>query len=181
MVRRKCLSARNLASILLVTVALLLHLGLYRSLKVKAAGGISLRPPFDGTYRLTSFFDHNYPNYGHDNEVTIYTGESVANCSPHCYEGHPGIDWSMGTGTPVLAAADGIVRARRQSTTGYGWRIVIEHSNGYHTLYAHLSGFNVCLTESASCSRRCHRLEWRHGRRPCTSTLRRLPWPLCRQ
>lgn len=150
MMRRRCLSARSVISVLILVVALSLQAKSLRSLEVKAAGGISLRPPFDGAYRLTTFFDHNYPNYGHDNEVTIYTGESVADCSPHCYHGHPGIDWSMATGTPVVAAANGIVRARTQSAIGYGWRIVIEHSNGYHTLYTHLSGFNVTLNQMVS-------------------------------
>ncbi len=114
-----------------------------------AMGGIGLRPPFNGTYRLTSFFDHYYPQYASDPDglVTIYTGEKVANCSPHCYRGHPGYDWSMATGTQVLAAADGIVRERTQSNTGYGWRIVIEHKSGHRTLYAHLSGFNVTLNQ----------------------------------
>jgi murein DD-endopeptidase MepM/ murein hydrolase activator NlpD len=106
-----------------------------------------LRPPYDGTYRLTVFFDHTYPNYGPDNEVTIYTGESVISCSPHCYQGHSGIDWSLSMGTPVLAAANGIVRGRFQSTNGYGWRIIIDHENGYYTLYAHLSAFNVALNQ----------------------------------
>ncbi len=104
-----------------------------------AAGSISLRPPFAGTYRLTSFFDHYYPNYtaDPDGRITIYTGENVANCSPHCYRGHNGYDWSMVTGTQVLAAADGTVESRVQSDSGYGNRVVIRHDNGYRTLYAH--------------------------------------------
>ena len=150
MVRSRFLSPCNLILVLPLIAVLSLHVGPQHFSRVEAAGGISLRPPFDGTYRLTSFFDHHYPNYGADNEMTIYDGESVADCSPHCYQGHPGIDWSMGTGTPILAAADGIVRARTQSSTGYGWRIVIEHGNGYHTLYAHLSGFNVTLNQRVS-------------------------------
>jgi murein DD-endopeptidase MepM/ murein hydrolase activator NlpD len=121
-------------------------------LEVKAGGGIVLRPPFNGTYRLISYFDHTDPDYTHDNEVTIYTGESVADCSPYCYEGHPGIDWSMNTGTQVLAAADGVVQGLTQSSApnSYGWRIVLEHENGYHTLYAHLSQFNVAVGQSVA-------------------------------
>jgi hypothetical protein len=118
-------------------VTLSLQVGLLRSSKVDAAGDISLRPPFNGTYRLTSFFDHNHPDYGHDNEVTIYTGESVADCSPHCYEGHPGIDWSMGTNTPVLAAAGGVVEYTGNAGDGYGNKVVIRHTNGHRTIYAH--------------------------------------------
>jgi len=130
-----------------LSVILALVVGLHAATVAKA-GGISLRPPYTGTYRLTSFFDHHYPNYGHDNEITIYTGESVADCSPHCYEGHPGYDWAMNTGTQVLAAADGIVRERFESNVLYGNSIAIEHDNGYYTLYAHLrdpNPFNVVV------------------------------------
>jgi len=144
------LSTRNLIIASLGVTALMLLLGLYCSLRVEAAGGISLRPPFEGTYRQTAYFDHNHPDYGNDNEITIYTGESVADCSPHCYEGHSGHDWSMSSGTPVLAAADGVVVARTTSSTGYGWRLVIEHDNGHYTLYAHLSNFNVALNQQVS-------------------------------
>jgi murein DD-endopeptidase MepM/ murein hydrolase activator NlpD len=115
----------------------LLFQGLYPSLEIEAAGSIVLQPPFDGTYRLTSFFDHTDPDYTQDNEVTIYSGESVADCSPHCYEGHPGYDWDLSTGTPVLAAADGTVEDVVVSGTGYGNRVVIEHDNGYRTIYTH--------------------------------------------
>jgi murein DD-endopeptidase MepM/ murein hydrolase activator NlpD len=137
MVRRRQPTMRAVTSVLVLVVTLSLQVGLFRSSKVDAAGNISLRPPFNGTYRLTSFFDHNHPDYGHDNEVTIYTGESVADCSPHCYEGHPGIDWSMGTNTPVLAAAGGIVEYTGDAGDGYGNKVVIRHANGHRTIYGH--------------------------------------------
>jgi murein DD-endopeptidase MepM/ murein hydrolase activator NlpD len=125
-----------------IGIVLLLFLALIvgsHSSEVTAAAGISLRPPFDGTYRLTSFFDHYYPNYAADPDgrITIYTGENVANCSPHCYRGHSGYDWAMPTGTQVLASADGTVESRVESNAGYGNRIVIRHDNGHRTLYAH--------------------------------------------
>jgi len=137
MARRRYPTARTLTSLLVLVVTLSLQAGILRSSKAEAAGDIPLRPPFDGTYRLTSFFDHNHPDYGHDNEVTIYTGESVADCSPHCYEGHPGIDWSMGTNTPVLAAAGGVVEYTGNGGDGYGNKVVIRHTNGHRTIYAH--------------------------------------------
>ena len=139
--RTACLNA-----IAAVALVLLFLVTSFHVVTLTAAGSISLRPPYNGTYRLTSFFDHNYPNYGTDNEITIYTGESVADCSPHCYEGHPGYDWSMIQGTPVLAASDGVVTETFVSNILYGNSIVIQHDNGYHTLYAHLrepNPFNV--------------------------------------
>lgn len=119
-----------------LSVSLLVIVGL-RSVLPATAGGFSLRPPYIGTYRLTTFFDHRYPNYVQDNEITIYTGESVADCSPHCYHGHPGIDWSMDAGTPILATADGVVEYIGDAGEGYGNRVVISHTTGYRTLYAH--------------------------------------------
>ena len=110
--------------------------------KARAGAIITLQPPFSGTYRLTSYFDHTTPNYGADNNVTIYNGESVQSCAPYCYEGHPGTDWSMPIGTPILASADGMVEDITSSSTGYGNRIILRHANGYRTLYGHLSGFN---------------------------------------
>jgi hypothetical protein len=113
------------------------------------AGGISLRPPYDGQYQLTSFFDHYYPNYSTTNGVVIYDGENVDSCSPHCYQGHPGYDWSMTEGTPIHATSSGIVETTRFNlTTGYGNYIVINHPDGFRTLYAHLRAntpFNVSV------------------------------------
>ncbi len=106
----------------------------------QAQEGLRLRPPFTGTYRMTAYFDHYFPLYGSDPDgrVTVYTGENVANCSPYCYRGHSGYDWSMSTGTPVLAVADGVVESVMESSTGYGNRVVIRHGNGYRTIYTHL-------------------------------------------
>ncbi len=117
--------------------------------QVKAAG-IALRPPFDGTYRLTTFFDHHYPDYGDDNEITIYTGESVGDCNPHCYEGHNGYDWGIPEGTPVLAAADGVVIAAGcvSDNDPYGRKVIVGHAGGYYTLAAHLSQVNVVPGQS---------------------------------
>jgi murein DD-endopeptidase MepM/ murein hydrolase activator NlpD len=128
-------------------IVILLGLVVWVNPSKVAAQSIILRPPYDGTYRLTSFFDHSYPNYGEDNQITIYTSEAVLDCSPHCYQGHSGYDWAMPQeGTPILAAADGIVEELTLSANGYGNSIILELSNGYYTLYGHLrepNPFNV--------------------------------------
>ena len=55
---------------------------------------------------------------------------------------HTGVDISAAMGTPVHAAADGIV-ARAEYSGGYGRLVVIDHGNGMNTLYAHLSRYEV--------------------------------------
>jgi murein DD-endopeptidase MepM/ murein hydrolase activator NlpD len=55
---------------------------------------------------------------------------------------HTGVDISASMGTPVHAAADGII-ARAEYSGGYGRMVVIDHGNGMHTWYAHLSKFAV--------------------------------------
>ncbi len=53
---------------------------------------------------------------------------------------HQGMDFAAGTGTPVLAPADGVVvEARRWG--GYGNWLRIRHSNGLESGYGHLSRY----------------------------------------
>lgn len=68
--------------------------------------------------------------------------------NPQFYEstnGHNGIDYGVPEGTPVMAAADGVVsRAELDTATaaipdvGYGYHIRVKHSDGSMTIYAHL-------------------------------------------
>jgi murein DD-endopeptidase MepM/ murein hydrolase activator NlpD len=51
---------------------------------------------------------------------------------------HTGVDISAALGTPVMAAADGLVVAVGHSNFGYGNYVVIAHGGGIATLYAHL-------------------------------------------
>ncbi len=55
---------------------------------------------------------------------------------------HEGLDWAAGRGTPILAAADGIVRTAERKS-GYGRMVVIEHAFGIETAYAHLNSIDV--------------------------------------
>lgn len=57
-------------------------------------------------------------------------------------EFHYGIDISNLAGTPIYATADGAVVAADYDN-GYGKRIILAHSGGYHTLYAHLYNHQV--------------------------------------
>jgi peptidoglycan hydrolase-like protein with peptidoglycan-binding domain len=55
---------------------------------------------------------------------------------------HTGIDFPAGTGTPVFAAASGSV-SFAGFDDGYGNAVVLQHSGGVATRYAHLSSFAV--------------------------------------
>ena len=59
--------------------------------------------------------------------------------------GRNGVDLAAPTGTPVVASADGVVVVARSSgyNGGYGLYVVVSHSNGTQTLYAHLSSVAV--------------------------------------
>ncbi len=55
---------------------------------------------------------------------------------------HHGQDFGVLTGTPVYATADGVVKSRN-SHTGYGHTVILNHGYGTRTIYAHLSRFVV--------------------------------------
>lgn len=56
---------------------------------------------------------------------------------------HPAIDIGAPTGTPVVAADEGTVITAGWSSVGYGNLILIRHTDGFVTLYAHLSSIGV--------------------------------------
>jgi murein DD-endopeptidase MepM/ murein hydrolase activator NlpD len=56
---------------------------------------------------------------------------------------HLALDIARAIGTPIKAADNGYVVMAGWSDDGYGNRIVIDHGNGYQTLYAHMSRFYV--------------------------------------
>ena len=60
----------------------------------------------------------------------------------HVRRAHLGVDYAAPLGTPVSAAADGVVTAAGWMG-GYGRTVTIRHANGYATLYGHLSRVDV--------------------------------------
>ncbi|MBQ7514760.1 MAG: peptidoglycan DD-metalloendopeptidase family protein [Schwartzia sp.] len=50
---------------------------------------------------------------------------------------HPGIDIANDYGTPILAAADGVVTTAGWNSGGYGNMVDIDHGNGIMTRYGH--------------------------------------------
>lgn len=64
--------------------------------------------------------------------------------------GYNGVDLAAPIGTPILAAAAGEVIVARHGgyNGGYGSYVVIRHTNGTQTLYAHMSAVNVGIGQS---------------------------------
>jgi murein DD-endopeptidase MepM/ murein hydrolase activator NlpD len=64
---------------------------------------------------------------------------------------HPGVDMAN-RAAPAVAASDGgrVIVAGWPDNYGYGNRVVIDHGNGYQTLYAHLSNIYVSTGQSVS-------------------------------
>jgi murein DD-endopeptidase MepM/ murein hydrolase activator NlpD len=63
---------------------------------------------------------------------------------------HLGIDIAAGVGAPVYASDSGVVVNAGWNAGGYGNVIMIDHGNGYQTVYAHLSQVNVALCQGVT-------------------------------
>jgi len=77
---------------------------------------------------------------------TGYAFEAAYAGFPHF---HTGIDLAVPLGTPVFAAADGVVVLARPMTdpagalVGYGNYVIVQHDSGLKTLYGHLLAIGV--------------------------------------
>jgi len=63
---------------------------------------------------------------------------------------HTGVDMAAALGTPVMAAADGVVVAVAHTNVGYGYYVMIAHGGGVITLYAHLMETDVSVGDRVS-------------------------------
>jgi murein DD-endopeptidase MepM/ murein hydrolase activator NlpD len=66
------------------------------------------------------------------------------------WSGHLGIDIAAGDGAAIYAADSGVVVFSGWANGGYGNTIMIDHGNGYQTLYAHMNGVSVKCGRSVS-------------------------------
>jgi murein DD-endopeptidase MepM/ murein hydrolase activator NlpD len=63
---------------------------------------------------------------------------------------HPAIDIDGDEGSPVYAADSGVVVYAGWNNWGYGNVIILDHGNGWQTLYAHLSAYLVSCGQSVT-------------------------------
>lgn len=106
-------------------------------------------------HRTADGFEGYFDRDGHSTEGPILKTpvEGARVSSPFGMRRHPilgytrmhkGLDFAAVTGTPVLAAGDGVV-VRRERNGGYGRFVQIRHTGGLATAYAHLSRYADAL------------------------------------
>lgn len=93
------------------------------------------------TVKEIRLFDENSCGYVHP-----FSGKVTSGFGPRKKRFHYGADIDLETGDAVSAAFDGKVRIAKLNKS-YGNVIVIRHSNGLETYYAHLSKINVEVGE----------------------------------
>ncbi len=64
------------------------------------------------------------------------------------WSGHLGLDIAAGEGVGIVASDSGVVVFAGWGNGGYGNMVMIDHGNGYQTLYAHLSQVSVNCGQS---------------------------------
>ncbi len=87
----------------------------------ESANRLLMKTPIEGARVTSTFGARRHPILG-------YT------------KGHKGVDFGARTGTPVMAAGDGVIE-RAAMTGTFGNYVRIRHASGYKTAYAHLHGY----------------------------------------
>jgi murein DD-endopeptidase MepM/ murein hydrolase activator NlpD len=88
---------------------------------------------YDGAYGTGTFI---WPSYNHTLSGNDY------------WAGHLAIDISIAEGDAIYASDSGVVVFAGWSYGGYGYMVMIDHGNGYQTLYAHLSAVSAYCGQS---------------------------------
>ncbi|MGG7519239.1 M23 family metallopeptidase [Allorhizobium undicola] len=59
---------------------------------------------------------------------------------------HTGVDWGAPSGTPIIAAGNGVVEKAGWDSGGYGNQTIVRHPNGYESSYNHQSAIAKGIT-----------------------------------
>ncbi len=68
------------------------------------------------------------------------------------YRLHAGVDYNGNTGDPIIASRNGVV-ILAEYYGGYGHTVILDHGDGFTTLYAHLSAYNVSVGDTIEAGR----------------------------
>lgn len=69
------------------------------------------------------------------------------------HAGGRAVDIANSTGTPIYASDSGRV-TKASWYSGYGYAVIIDHGNGYSTLYGHLSSMSVSVGQNVTAGQR---------------------------
>lgn len=114
-----------------------------------------LDPPYPHSTTVTSVFDHYNPEYANDPNDFVLTWQGAERMDLS-YDGHAGIDYDINY-LPILASAESeqVVAAGwddpQNHALGFGLYANLQHSNGYFTLYGHLSSLAVSTCTTSPC------------------------------
>lgn len=102
-----------------------------------------VKPSATTTYTATARFGVLTPDAG----SVSASGSFIWPASGRITQGyrfyHKAIDIANKSGGSILAADAGVVTSAGWDSSGYGNKVVVDHGNGYVTLYAHLSVIQV--------------------------------------
>jgi murein DD-endopeptidase MepM/ murein hydrolase activator NlpD len=101
-----------------------------------------MRSPLGKPTWISSFFDHDTPFLQENGSLISYWGRTETQLS---YDGHTGWDYALAPPDQVLAAAAGNVIFAGNSDDGCGIAraVILDHRNGYRSLYWHLDSIAV--------------------------------------
>lgn len=86
----------------------------------------------------------NIPKIAANTAFVWPTDTRYISCGWYCYGGHTAIDLAQRGNPPIYAAMGGVIETAASGWNGgYGNYIIINHGNGYKTVYAHLSSINA--------------------------------------
>ncbi|MFL5803562.1 MAG: peptidoglycan DD-metalloendopeptidase family protein [Roseiflexaceae bacterium] len=103
--------------------------------------------PLEKPAQVTSFFDHGGPFLTHNfrDGVVTYWGRQEIDIA-FAYNGHDGWDYAAAPPDMALAAADGeVIFAGNADDNCATHAVVLDHGNGYRTLYWHLYRVDVAI------------------------------------
>ncbi len=105
--------------------------------------------PNEVLWSPTKYVAQNTPNAGAVSATGQFVWPMGGRITQRFAWYHRGIDIATSLGTPILAADSGTVMvAGWPDNSGYGNRVVIDHGNGYRTLYAHMSKVSVVVGQT---------------------------------
>lgn len=92
---------------------------------------------YESHQRLLQELPTEWPVKGGHGIITTFFGPAIHPFTHRMYL-HTGLDIAYSEGTPIVAAADGVVVTTAYQPLGYGNYVFIRHDFGFYTRYAHL-------------------------------------------